>query len=635
MGRMLHCLSRKGRKRVTKTTAAVWAKVLSVLRQSLGQVFIIHLAYVALGLVLFTPLLGLVGRAILRLSGQSVFSDFDIAYFLLTPLGISALVLFAALLITILVFEQASLMAVSAAAEHGQQISNMSGLSFAARRARRIFLFALRLVFRILVIVLPFLAVSAAVAWFLLSDYDINYYLTEKPPVFIAAAAGIGLLILTMLVLLLRRLLAWSLALPLLLFTDVSPARSFIESEQLTRGHKRLFVVTLGSWLVAAFLFGFLLLGAVQLLGSMLVPLFFHSMNLLVLVLGGLVALWSLANLFVTTFTSGSFSALLVVLYERFGAEIRVSCFAESRQDRQRAMTAQRFALLLVAGTAGAVLVGVWLTNGIRTVDHVEIIAHRGAAGKAPENTLASIRQAIADGTDWVEIDVQESVDGEVMVIHDSDFMKLAGESLKIWNGTARQLQEIDIGSWFDPKFSGQRVPTLAAVLAEVRGKCRLLIELKYYGHDQQLEQRVVDLVEQAGMAADVAIMSLKYDGVARIRNLRPDWEVGLLSTKSIGNLSSLDLDFLAVNMAMASSGFIRRSHAAGKKVYVWTVNDQVSMSRMMSMGVDGVITDEPELARAVLAERAGMNSIERLLIHTAVLLGQPVPLRTYRDQSP
>ena len=619
-----------------ETHTLLWKNVVTVLRKSAVHFFTTHLAYVALGTVLFTPLLGLVSRSLLSLSGQTVLSDFDIAYFLFTPLGMITLVLLAALLITILVFEQASMMAISAADLQGRHVTCISSLSFAASRSRKIFVFAVRLVIRVLTIVLPFLAASGAVAWFLLTDYDINYYLTAKPPVFMAAAAVIVLLLLTMVVVLLRKLLDWSLALPLLLFADVTPARSFAESKKLSHGHRQLFVLTLGSWGVATVLLSMVLLGAIQLLGEQLVPLFFNAIHLLVLVLGGLVALWVLGNFLVTTCTSASFATLLVGLYEQSGPALTTDNVTESsRKSRLYQMTLPRFAMLLAAGTVVAVLVGLWLMNGIRVDDHVEIIAHRGAAGKAPENTIASFRQAIADGTDWVEIDVQESIDGTVMVIHDSDFMKLAGEDLKVWDGTVQQLQAIDIGSWFDPKFSAERVPTLARVLEEVHGKAHLLIELKYYGHDQQLEQRVIDLVEQAGMTDSIAIMSLKYDGVKKIRELRPDWDIGLLSSTALGNLSDLDLDFLAVNMAMASAGFIHRSHAAGKQVFVWTVNDPVSMSRMMSLGVDGLITDEPELARKILAERSTMNSMERLLLHTAVLFDQPVPLRTYRDASP
>jgi glycerophosphoryl diester phosphodiesterase len=278
---------------------------------------------------------------------------------------------------------------------------------------------------------------------------------------------------------------------------------------------------------------------------------------------------------------------------------------------------------------------GYWLLQGMQVQDEATVIAHRGAAGAAPENTLASVRRANADGTDWVEIDVQETADGEVVVIHDSDFMKLAGNPLKVWEGTLAQVQDIDIGSWFAPEYSSERVPTLREVLAEVAGKSHLVIELKYYGHDQQLEQRVVDIVEQAGMVDDVAIMSLKYEGIQKIRKLRSDWTIGLLAVKALGNLTRLDVDFLAVNTGMATPGFVRRAQESGKQVWVWTINEAVTMSRVMSLGVNGIITDEPALAREVIEQRAELGSVERLLVHTAVLFGRPVPVRDYRDESP
>ena len=116
-----------------------------ILRENTGRIFTTHLAYVALGTLLFTPLVGVVGRFLLSLSGQSMLSDFDIAYFLLTPLGMAALILLGALLITILVFEQASLMAISGGSLQGLHITTMSALYFTARRTKRIFLFAIRL----------------------------------------------------------------------------------------------------------------------------------------------------------------------------------------------------------------------------------------------------------------------------------------------------------------------------------------------------------------------------------------------------------------------------------------------------------------------------------------------------------
>ena len=94
-------------------------------------------------------------------------------------------------------------------------------------------------------------------------------------------------------------------------------------------------------------------------------------------------------------------------------------------------------------------------------------------------------------------------------------------------------------------------------------------------------------------------------------------------------------MDFLAVNTGMASPGFMRRAQESGKQVFVWTVNDAVTMHRMISLGVNGIITDEPAMAREVIEARAELGAVERLLLHTAVLFGRPVPPGLYRDASP
>jgi glycerophosphoryl diester phosphodiesterase len=132
------------------------------MRKSIGQIFTTHLAYAALGVVLFAPLIGLVGQLLLQLSNQPALADQDIVYFLLTPFGMAALILFAALQITIVTFEQASLMAIGAGTIQGLHIGTMQALYFTAKRVRSIFLFTIRLVSRVLIIMLPYLAADGA-----------------------------------------------------------------------------------------------------------------------------------------------------------------------------------------------------------------------------------------------------------------------------------------------------------------------------------------------------------------------------------------------------------------------------------------------------------------------------------------
>ncbi len=207
-------------------------------------------------------------------------------------------------------------------------------------------------------------------------------------------------------------------------------------------------------------------------------------------------------------------------------------------------------------------------------------------------------------------------------MFHDSDFMKLAGNPLKIWDATQDDLREIDIGSWFGAEFADERVPTLTEVLEVCRGRAGVVIELKYYGHDQQLEQRVAEIVEATGMTDSVMLMSLKLTGVEKMKALRPEWKVGLLMSVAAGNQDTLDIDFLAVNGAFVSHNTVVSAHRADREVYVWTVNDAVTMSTLMSRGVDGIITDKPALGRTVLAQRADMSAPERLLLELAETFG-------------
>ncbi len=596
---------------------ASWLKVLAV-----------HLCYTGLGVILFAPLLGVLGQVLLKFSGKPALADMDLLYFAMSPAGAAAFILFIAITIVISAFELASLMVIGLADASGKRADVLTSLLFSLRRVLPIFNFAGRLVVKLLVTVAPFLAAAAGAAYFLISDHDVNYYLAVQPAEFWVAAVAIGFIALLMAALVIYRLVSWSLALPLVLFAGTAPAHSFAASEKLTHFNRRMILSVLLAWLISAILLGALVTGCVQLLAHWLVPLFLNSVPLLAALFGLLTAFWTIANVIVTALIAGGLALLLAALVYRLSPDCRVFTLPPGKQPG--AAFAQkiryRFVIGLVAAVGSAAFIGYGLLQEIQIDDDVQIIAHRGAASVAPENTMAAVRRAMVDGADWIEIDVQETADGEVVVIHDSDFMKLANKDLRVWDARMEQLAEIDVGGWFSPDFSGERVPRLAEVLAHVKGRSRLIIELKYYGHDQQLEQRVIDLVEAAGMQNDTMIMSLEFAGIQKVRELRPDWRIGLLAAQAIGDLTRLDADFLAVNMALARPERIRTAHAAEKELFVWTVNDALSMSQLMSLGVDGIITDDPRLGREVLAARAELSTAERLLLHMAPWLGIEAP---------
>ncbi len=616
----------------------VWRRLFDVLRSRWATLLATHVAFAALRVALLVPMLGLAVRLLLALGGRDVVSDQDIAWFLLSPTGIVALVLVTGLILAILALEMAALMVIAVGAIQGHRISALHAATWAVAQAVPILLLALRIAGGVLLRLVPFLAAAGFAAWLLVTDHDINYYLAARPPEFVATLAIAALLLAAAVGVVVSRLLSWSLSIPLVLFADLSPRAALAESGSRIGGRRLVLLAAVSAWALAGLGLTALAALIVDALGSWLVPRFFDTLRALVGVTGGLLVLGGLLNLLASGLFNGGLAVLLAAFYKTSGAgspERLLSNLAAGPAATRRSILA-RASMLIAGGAVLAIVSGIWLLATSRVADRAVVVAHRGAAGRAPENTLASVRAAIEDGTDWIEIDVQESADGEVVVVHDSDFMKLAGQPLKIWEGSLAQLQAIDVGGWFAPEYQGERVPTLSGVLREVSGSdANLMIELKYYGHDDRLEQRVIEAVETARMSDRVAVMSLSRAGIAKFRGLRPDWDAGLLAARAIGDLSRIDLDFLAVNTGMATRSFVRRVQRSGRRVLVWTVNDPVSMSRMMSLGVDGIITDEPALAREVLRERAEMGTAERLLVEVATMFGRPSAARAYRDESP
>ena len=479
----------------------------------------------------------------------------------------------------------------------------------------------------ILLVGAPFLVVVGATYLLLLTQHDINYYLTFKPPEF-WLALGIAVLVVgVLLALLLRMVSGWLYAVPLLLFEGLAPSQVLAESSRRTAGHRWWIARWILAWVLFRLILSAIVTGPIGFLGRLLVPRFAENLTLLVPVLGSLTLLLGLANLTVSVLTTVMFGLLLVRLYRQRGDRgeaslpLTVADLEVGKKARLRLSKGRIVGGALVATVVGALVGGVVLSQ-ISFEDDTQVTAHRGASGAAPENTMAAIERAIADGADFVEIDVQETVDGVVVVAHDSDFMKVADDSTKIWEASLEHLQGLDIGSWFAPEFADQRVPTLAEVLDACKDKVKVNIELKYYGHDERLEERVIELVEERDMAADVVIMSLKLDGVEKVQALRPDWTVGLLTAVVLGDLTKVDVDFLAVSTKLATPFFIRAAHKTGKEVYVWTVNDVVGMSTYLSRGVDSLITDEPAQALEVMAQRAEFSSAERLLVELAAFFG-------------
>jgi len=597
------------------------------------------LLYQAIAFGLLAPLTAALLRLLVGRSGHEVVADTDIAlFFFTTRPGVAALLLVSALALAINVVGNACLMTIGMGASRGVSIRVRDAFGHAFLHAFRVLRVTLEIVIRVLALAAPFVLAIGATAWGLLREHDINFYLKEKPPEFWLAVALGGALLVAGTAFVLPRIASWLLATPLLLFEGVAPRRVLRASRERMAGHRAAAAWALAAWAILPLLLPALVWALVSALARATAPLVGGSLALLLVLIAILAVIWGAALLAITTFNAAILALMSVRLYERSGPPVGLVLPSRGAGEVGLAAGKWRLSWRTVAGGIAAAVVlatgaGYLLLRNAWNDRPVLVIAHRGASAAAPENTLAAFRRAIAEGADFVELDVQESSDGVVLVAHDSDLMKIGGSPLKIWESPASELQKVDIGSWFAPEFRDERVPTLAEVLALCKGKVQVDIELKSYGHDQELEERVVELVEAAGVEGQIVTMSLDHDMVRVMRRLRPKWKSGILVAKAIGSLADAPADFLAVQSSMLTRRFARQAHRAGKEVYVWTLNDPARMLEAIADGADGLITDQPGLARQIVMRRASMDESQRLLLALLVRFGARADLRASDDE--
>jgi glycerophosphoryl diester phosphodiesterase len=225
------------------------------------------------------------------------------------------------------------------------------------------------------------------------------------------------------------------------------------------------------------------------------------------------------------------------------------------------------------------------------------VIAHRGASGTCPENTLAAFRRAAAVGAPMIELDVQLTRDGEVVVLHDDTLERTTTGSGPVRQRTLAELRGLDAGSWFDASFRGERVPTLAEVLDAF--PLAVNVELKAAGGDG-LEARTLAVVEAAGALERVVFSSFAFAALERLRAcsvraaLAVLWEHAPIP-EAVRRAERVAARALHLRKETATPEAIAIAAAAGLPVRAWTVNAPGEFNRLAAAGVDGVFTDYPE----------------------------------------
>ena len=244
-----------------------------------------------------------------------------------------------------------------------------------------------------------------------------------------------------------------------------------------------------------------------------------------------------------------------------------------------------------------------------------KVMAHRGASTDTPENTMAAFQKAIDDMADYIELDVQLTSDGEVIVMHDSNAYRTTGVDDNIANMTYKEVRRLDAGSWYSQEYKGEKVPSLREVLELTQGKIKLNIELKPVDNGEELARKTVALIEKYNMEDDCVITSFSSAALAAVKSSNANIKVGYILSAAYGDYYEMkNIDFFSVNAAFLSKRTIDAIHNSGKQVYAWTVNNKDSIKNLTNKGVDGIITDNPVLARETIYSRDTSETIVNMI---------------------
>lgn len=239
------------------------------------------------------------------------------------------------------------------------------------------------------------------------------------------------------------------------------------------------------------------------------------------------------------------------------------------------------------------------MPNNQLTANRPLIIAHRGSKGEAPENTLAAFSLALRQHCDAIELDIHLSRDGVPVVIHDDTVDRTTNGTGAVESMTVGELQALDAGSWFDPSYAGERIPTLAEVFELVPPSIMINVEIKGISGGRT-EMELLKLLEAYDRIGSVVVSSFDHKCLLRLKQAEPHIRIGLLYCSNFvdhvaaANLIGVPVYSLHPQADLIGPEDIAAAHEAGLKVYPFTINREEHLKLGIHVGLDGIITDYP-----------------------------------------
>lgn len=572
------------------------------IRKNIKNIFIFEIIYKVFTLAVFTPVILELVQVALRLAGINYLTNKRFLGFITEPTSVAVLGIVILIFALFCVVEMGAMIYCYQVTQSGEKATVTNMLKAGLQAAVRLFLPANFLMMFLIIAMIPI--THAGMVSTYLSSVQIPLFVVEFIKIKKLPLMVLVIIVIVSVVFAVR----WMNSLCYYVMEKMSFIRAAKASARLNKKHYPMFVVGMALWQLIAVIMLVLSFSGVTFLLTMGIKLFVKgksAYNTSLYIARLLYKVWQLLYfIIIVPWTCAYMSGYFFERKSKINEEIVIPVVP-----KKKSVGSSKFnKIVSLVIVLSFVLNIIYICYDFRifgTVSKVQLLkdtdiaAHRGYSSEAPENTIPAFEASIDNFADYVELDVQQTKDGEIVVMHDTNLKRTTGLNKKIWNVTYEELSELDAGSWFSEEFAETRVPKLSEVMEIAKGNLKLNIEIKLKGKEDHLVEKVVDIINEYDMRDSCVITSFQPKALKRVKDHDSRVKTGYILNVAYGDFSNISYaDALSINYAFATESLVNMAHDSGKEVYVWTVNTPEAINDMLELGVDMIITDDPVLVR-------------------------------------
>jgi len=594
--------------------------ITNMIKYNLGTLIKFEVIYKLLLSIILIPFAILGFNLSMKLTGYTYLTLENITKYLLNPITIIMLILLIIYLTVVTIFDISTIIILFDISYKKEKISLKELIKLSLNKCKKIFNLKNISVAFLVLFLMPFLNIGIS------SNVVTSIKIPEFIMDFIKSNYTLSTIYMLAYILLLSIMSKWLYSLNYMILEDKNFKEARKNSKELIKGSrlidnlKILFVQILLSVAYVIFM-------AVGILIIVLIIKIFNNIKVLESIFISIVSLYIMICLIISSIISNavSFATISALFYKHKVDKKEKIKHIEYKQIIKDTKQNKLFKYIMIVISTliliGASLFTYQLITGktnlnIKYIRKMEITAHRGASVKYPENTMSAFVGAKELGADWIELDVQQTKDRQIVVSHDTNLGRVTGVNKDIIDMDYSEIEKLDAGSFFNKKFKGEKIPLLSDVLKYAKdNNIRLNIELKPTGKEVDFEKQVVDLIKEYNFENRCVITSQVYSVLENVKKVDKEIKTVYVMSIAIGNITDAKYaDAFSVEASNVNESLVNRVHNEGKELYAWTVNTEESINNMIDMDVDNIITDNIELGKELVEKSKNSDLISEFI---------------------